>query len=38
MGRRDGLTRKQMNALIKENTILREELSELLVDLYEQYT
>lgn len=38
MGRRDGLTSKQMNVLIKENTILREELSEMLVDLYEQYT
>ena len=27
-----------MNVLIKENTILREEMSELIVELYEQFT
>lgn len=38
IGKREGLTKKQMNVLIKENTILREEMSELIVELYGQFT
>ena len=37
MGKREGLSLKQMGVIIKENTLLGQELTQIILDLYSQF-